>query len=37
VLLAYVRARDYRPFVYYRFALSALVVLTLLVRGGGLG
>ena len=37
VLLAYVRARDYRPFVYYRFALAALVVLTLLVRGGALG
>lgn len=26
VLLAYVRTRDYRPFVYYRFAFSALVL-----------
>jgi undecaprenyl-diphosphatase len=37
VLLAYVRTRDYRPFVYYRFALAALVVAALLVRRGGLG
>jgi undecaprenyl-diphosphatase len=37
VLLAYVRTRDYRPFVYYRFALAALVLLALLVRRGGLG
>jgi undecaprenyl-diphosphatase len=32
VLLAYVRTRDYRPFVYYRFAFAA-VVLALLARG----
>jgi undecaprenyl-diphosphatase len=31
-LLAFVRARDYRPFVYYRFAFAALVWGTLLVR-----
>jgi undecaprenyl pyrophosphate phosphatase UppP len=37
VLLAYVRTRDYRPFVYYRFALAALVFAVLLVRRGGLG
>jgi undecaprenyl-diphosphatase len=37
VLLAYVRTRDYRPFVYYRFALAALVALALLVRRGALG
>jgi undecaprenyl-diphosphatase len=36
VLLAYVRKRDYRPFVYYRFALAALVGALLLVRGGHL-
>jgi undecaprenyl-diphosphatase len=33
VLLAYVRTRDYRPFVYYRFAFAALVVAVILVRG----
>ncbi len=32
VLLAYVRTRDYRPFVYYRFAFAALVGVVLLVR-----
>ena len=32
VLLAYVRTRDYRPFVYYRFAFAALVGAALLVR-----
>jgi undecaprenyl-diphosphatase len=32
VLLAYVRTRDYRPFVYYRLALAALVAAVLLVR-----
>jgi undecaprenyl-diphosphatase len=32
VLLAYVRTRDYRPFVYYRFAFAALVAVVLLVR-----
>lgn len=37
LLLAYVRARNYRPFVYYRFALAALVFAVLLVRRGGLG
>lgn len=37
VLLAYVRTRDYRPFVYYRFALAALVAAVLLARRGGLG
>jgi len=36
VLLAYVRRHDYRPFVYYRFALAALVGVLLLVRGGHL-
>jgi undecaprenyl-diphosphatase len=33
VLLAYVRMRDYRPFVYYRFAFAALVAAVVLVRG----
>lgn len=32
VLLAYVRTRDYRPFVYYRWAFALLVFLVLLVR-----
>ena len=32
VLLAYVRTRDYRPFVAYRLAFAALVVVVLLVR-----
>jgi undecaprenyl-diphosphatase len=32
VLLAYVRTRDYRPFVYYRWAFAAVVFLVLLVR-----
>jgi undecaprenyl-diphosphatase len=36
VLLAYVRTRDYRPFVYYRLALAALVAVALLVRRWGL-
>jgi undecaprenyl-diphosphatase len=36
LLLAYVRARDYRPFVYYRWAFAVLVLGVLLVRGGGL-
>jgi undecaprenyl-diphosphatase len=31
-LLAFVRARDYRPFAYYRFAFAALVWGVLLVR-----
>lgn len=33
VLLAWVRTRDYRPFVAYRFGLAALVVGAFLVRG----
>jgi undecaprenyl-diphosphatase len=37
VLLAYVRTKDYRPFVYYRFAFAAFVLLVLLVRHGNLG
>lgn len=37
VLLAYVRTKDYRPFVYYRFAFSVLVLAVLLARGRGLG
>jgi undecaprenyl-diphosphatase len=37
VLLAYVRTRDYRPFVYYRVALALLVITVFLVRSGGLG
>jgi undecaprenyl-diphosphatase len=37
VLLAYVRTKDYRPFVYYRFAFAALVFVVLLVRRGILG
>ena len=32
VLLAYVRTRDYLPFVLYRFAFSALVVAVLIAR-----
>ena len=32
VLLSYVRTRDYRPFVYYRFAFATLVVAALLLR-----
>ena len=36
-LLAYVRARDYRPFVYYRLLFAALVAAVLFVRGGGVG
>jgi undecaprenyl-diphosphatase len=31
-LLAYVRARSYRPFAYYRFAFAVLVAAVLLVR-----
>ena len=30
VLLAYVRTRDYRPFVYYRWAFAALLVIVVL-------
>ena len=36
-LLAYVRTRDYRPFVYYRLAFAALVGALLLVRRSGVG
>jgi len=36
-LLAYVRTRDYRPFVYYRLLFAALVAAVLFVRGGGAG
>jgi undecaprenyl-diphosphatase len=36
-LLAYVRTRDYRPFVYYRLAFAALVGILLLVRRAGVG
>jgi undecaprenyl-diphosphatase len=31
-LLAYVRARSYAPFVYYRFAFTAVVLIALLLR-----
>jgi undecaprenyl-diphosphatase len=34
VLLAYVRTRDYRPFVYYRWAFAALLLVVYLVRRG---
>lgn len=37
MLLAYVRTKDYRPFVYYRFALAALVAALILVRRLQLG
>ena len=37
VLLAYVRTRDYRPFVYYRLLFAALVAAVLLVRRSGVG
>lgn len=33
VLLAYVRTRDYRPFVYYRFAFAAVILAVLLLGG----
>ena len=36
-LLAYVRTRNYRPFVYYRLLFAAVVFLVLLVRGSGVG
>lgn len=32
ILLAYVRTKDYRPFVYYRWAFALLVVIVYLVR-----
>jgi undecaprenyl-diphosphatase len=37
VLLAYVRRRTYRPFVFYRLAFSLLVWAVLLVRAANLG
>jgi undecaprenyl-diphosphatase len=37
LLLAYVRTRDYRPFVYYRWAFAALVLVVFLVRRAYLG
>jgi undecaprenyl pyrophosphate phosphatase UppP len=37
LLLAYVRVRDYKPFVYYRFAFALLVWGVLLVRRAQLG
>ena len=37
VLLRYVRTRDYRPFVYYRWAFAALVAGVLLARRLNLG
>jgi undecaprenyl pyrophosphate phosphatase UppP len=37
LLLAYVRVRDYRPFVLYRFAFALLVWGLLLVRSAHLG
>jgi len=36
-LLAYVRTRTYRPFVYYRLAFAVLAWVVLLVRGASLG
>jgi len=36
LLLAWVRVRDYRPFVYYRWVFAALVLGVLLVRSAGL-
>lgn len=37
VLLAYVRTRDYRPFVYYRWAFAAMLVIVYLVRSARVG
>jgi undecaprenyl-diphosphatase len=37
VLLAYVRTRDYRPFVYYRWAFAAMLVIVYLVRNARVG
>jgi undecaprenyl pyrophosphate phosphatase UppP len=36
LLLALVRTRDYRPFVYYRWAFALLVAALALVRNAGL-
>jgi undecaprenyl-diphosphatase len=35
--LAYVRTRDYRPFVYYRWAFAAMLVIVYLVRSARVG
>lgn len=35
LLLLFVRVRDYRPFVYYRWAFALLVLAVALVRGAG--
>jgi undecaprenyl-diphosphatase len=37
VLLAYVRTRSYRPFVYYRWAFAAMLVVVYLVRYARVG
>jgi undecaprenyl-diphosphatase len=37
LLLAFVRTRDYRPFVYYRWAFALVVLVAALARGGYLG
>ncbi len=37
VLLAYVRSRDYRPFVFYRFAFALVVLAVFLVRARVMG
>lgn len=37
LLLRYVRTRDYKPFVWYRFAFAALTLGAVLVRAGGRG
>jgi undecaprenyl-diphosphatase len=37
VLLAYVKTRDYRPFVYYRWAFAAMLVIVYLVRQARVG
>jgi undecaprenyl-diphosphatase len=37
LLLAYVRTKDYRPFVYYRWAFALLVLAVVLVRRSQLG
>jgi len=37
VLLAFVRTRDYRPFVYYRWAFAAMLVIVYLVRQARVG
>jgi undecaprenyl pyrophosphate phosphatase UppP len=34
VLLGYVKTRDYRPFAYYRFAVTVVVLAVYWLRGG---